>query len=89
MENVNRRRDRHEIVAEILETAKGGAIKTNIMYKARLSFGQLSEYLPMLVEKGFLEHLTVKRQRKVELHLLRTTELGMKFLENIQLLGSV
>jgi predicted transcriptional regulator len=87
MSSEGKRRDRHDIVAEILETAKGGAIKTHIMYKARLSFGQLSEYLPLLVEKGFLENLTVKRHHKTQQHLLRTTELGMKFLENVQSLN--
>ena len=89
MQSVSRRRDRHDIVAEILEKAKGGAIKTHIMYKAKLSYGQLSEYVPMLVEKGFLEHLTVKRHHKAQQHLLRTTELGAKFLENVQFVNSL
>jgi len=89
MQSVSRRRDRHDIVAEILETAKGGAIKTHIMYKARLSFGQVSEYIPVLVEKGFLEDLTVVvRHRKVK-RLLRTTDLAAKFLEDVRSLNSL
>ena|SRR3990170_3352884 len=88
MSSESKRRDRHDIVAEILETAKEGAIKTHIMYKAKLSYGQLSEYIPTLVEKGFLENLTVERHRKAQ-HLLKTTELGAKFLENIRLLNSL
>ena len=63
MAGVNRRRDRHEIVAEILNHAKGGKIKTHIMYKAKLSYAQINEYLRLLVEKGFLEDLTTKRKR--------------------------
>jgi len=86
MQNVSRRRDRHDIAAEILETAKGGAIKTHIMYKAKLSYGQVSEYIPMLVEKGFLENLTVVvRHRRVK-RLLKTTELGEKFIESFRTL---
>ena len=83
-----KRRDRHDIVAEILETAKGGAIKTHIMYKARLSFGQLSEFIPLLVEKGFLEDLTVVVRHRKAKRLLRTTDLGVKFLENMRSLNS-
>jgi len=45
------------------------------MYKAKLSYGQLSEYIPLLIEKGFLENLTVIRHRQ-EQHLLKTTEQG-------------
>ena len=41
----------------------------------------------MLVEKGFLENLTVVRHRKVK-RLSKTTELGAKFLENVRLLNS-
>jgi len=89
MPGVSKRRDRHDIVAEILETARGGAIKTHIMYQAKLSYGQISEYIPMLVEKGFLEDLTVAvRYRRVK-RLLKTTELGVKFLENVRSLNSL
>jgi predicted transcriptional regulator len=89
MPGEGKRRDRHDIVAEILETAKGGAKKTHIMYKAKLSYGQLSAYIPILVEKGFLEHLVVDANRKAQQRLLRTTELGSKFLENLKLLSSL
>ncbi|UCH32910.1 MAG: hypothetical protein JSV05_09605 [Candidatus Bathyarchaeota archaeon] len=42
------RRDRHDIIAEILKTATGGKRKTFIMYKARLSHAQLKLYLALL-----------------------------------------
>ena len=42
------RRDRHDIIAEILKTAMGGKRKTFIMYKARLSHSQLKLYLALL-----------------------------------------
>ena len=62
MPDVKGRRDRHEIVAEILETAIGGAIKTHIMYKAKLSYNQLNDYLTSLVESGLLENHTIIRK---------------------------
>jgi predicted transcriptional regulator len=42
------RRDRHDIIAEILKTARDGRKKTSIMYKARLSHSQLKLYLKLL-----------------------------------------
>lgn len=45
-----------DIVAEMLETAQGGAIKTRIMYLASLSFSQLKEYLTVLTDRGVLEY---------------------------------
>ncbi|MFB0514831.1 MAG: winged helix-turn-helix domain-containing protein [Candidatus Bathyarchaeia archaeon] len=83
MENVTKRRDRHDIIVEILKTARDGKIKTHIMYKAKLSYAQINEYLSLLVDKGFLELFTVK-QRKVRRKLYRTTEKGMKLLENFE-----
>jgi predicted transcriptional regulator len=87
MVGVSKRRDRQEIIAEILDIAREGAIKTHIMYRAKLSYGQVSEYIPMLVQKGFLEDLKVVRHRKVK-HFLKTTELGAKFLGNVRLVNS-
>ena len=85
MHDGSQRRDRHEIVAEILETARGGAIKTHIMYKAKLSYAQLNDYLPLLLEKGFLENLTILRNRQIK-RILKTSEQGEQFLENFRLL---
>ncbi len=79
---MNKRRDRHDIVAEILKTARGGKIKTHIMYKAKLSYSQINEYLTMLVEKGFLENRRVKRKRQT-ITMYRTTEKGMEYLEHL------
>ena len=83
MESATKRRDRHDIIVEILRTARNGKIKTHIMYKAKLSYAQVSEYLPLLVNKGFLEPFTVK-QRKLHRKLYRTTEKGRKLLENLE-----
>jgi predicted transcriptional regulator len=86
----NKRRDRHDIVAEILKTAREGRIKTHIMYKAKLSYSQINAYLQLLVDKGFLENNTVMRKRQ-SITLYKTTPKGVYFIENIdtvnQMLG--
>ena len=67
-------RSRTEIVAMILEAAKGGATKTRIMYKAFLSYAQLWEYLSVLIENNLLEYLEGSQNYK-------TTEKGLNFLK--------
>ena len=79
----DRRRDRHDIVAEILKTAVNGQIKTHIMYRAKLSYSQINGYLPLLVEKGFLENVNVTRGRQ-RITVYRTTSKGMQFIENLE-----
>jgi len=83
MEALNKRRDRHEIVSEILNYARRGKIKTHIMYKAKLSYAQISEYLPLLVEKGFVENITVKQRSRI-VTMYRTTEKGIEFLNRLE-----
>jgi len=50
-----KRRDRLYIMAEILEIARNGCLKTQIMYRANLSFAQLNEYMNFLLEVGLLK----------------------------------
>lgn len=78
-----RRRDRHDIIVEILKTAISGKVKTHIMYKARLSYAQLNEYLPQLVENGFLENVKIK-SRKDYKRVFKTTLKGLKLLESFE-----
>ena len=51
----------------------GGATKTKLMYKAFLSFGQLKEYLSMLLENGLIEREGTQ--------LFKTTEKGIHVLQ--------
>lgn len=74
--NRRKRRNRLGIIAEILEIAKNGALKTHIMYRANLSFAQLDEYLSLLLETGLLE--AVNRSEKA---LYKTTEKGLNYLQ--------
>jgi predicted transcriptional regulator len=83
-----RRRDRHDIVAEILKTAREGRIKTHIMYKAKLSYSQINTYLKLLVEKGFLENNTVRKRRQT-VTLYKTTPKGMQFIDNIETVNNL
>jgi len=78
-----KRRDRHDIVVEILRTAVEGKIKTHIMYKAKLSYAQLNEYLPLLIEKGFLENTSIRHKRVIK-RVYKTTEKGQRFLNNFE-----
>ncbi len=83
MAATNKRRDRHDIVAEILKTARGGKIKTHIMYKAKLSYSQINEYLNLLIKKGFLENMAIKRKRQI-ITMYKTTKKGIEFLDHIE-----
>jgi predicted transcriptional regulator len=66
-------RDRHEIVVEILEKAKSGKNKTDLMREVGLSYAQSKQYLAVLLEKGLLE---IDKQNRY-----KTSEKGLDFLE--------
>jgi len=87
-EDVTRRRDRHDILAEILKTAIKGTVKTHIMYKAKLSYAQLNEYLPSLVQNGFLEDQKIKLQKRPK-QIFKTTQKGIKFIKSFETMKSL
>jgi len=70
------KRDRIEIIAEILQVAKNGAKKTRIMYQCNLSYRQTKKYLNHLLRIGFLRIG----------NSFHTTEKGLKFLQTYQTL---
>lgn len=74
---LERRRDRLSIIAEILEVTLEGALKTQVMYRANLSFAQLNNYLSLVLDLNLLE-LEKNNQKTV----YKTTGKGMRFLEN-------
>lgn len=67
------RRDRHDIVVDILKKATSAKKKTELMSDVGLSYLQTKQYLDLLVEKGLLE---VDERR-----CLKTTKKGIAFLE--------
>jgi predicted transcriptional regulator len=76
LENERKRRDRLYIIAEILTIAKDGCLKTQIMYRANLSFAQLNEYLSFLIKMDLLK---VKNENRRNTYT--TTTKGDKYLE--------
>jgi predicted transcriptional regulator len=76
MGNDRKRRDRLYILAEILNIAKGGSLKTQIMYRANLSFAQLNEYLNFLTKMEFLE---IQNENRKDNYV--TTSKGDRYLE--------
>jgi predicted transcriptional regulator len=66
-------RDRHDIVVEILEKAKSGKNKTELMREVGLSYTQSKQYFSALMEKGLLEITKESRYK--------TSEKGLEFLE--------
>jgi predicted transcriptional regulator len=71
-----KRRDKLYIIAEILEIAKDGTLKTQIMYRANLSFTQLNDYLGFMLKIYLLG-----RSRENEKEIYRATQKGLDFLQ--------
>ncbi|MGB9714501.1 MAG: winged helix-turn-helix domain-containing protein [Candidatus Bathyarchaeales archaeon] len=66
-------RDRHDIVVDILEKAKSGRSKTELMRDVGLSYTQSKQYFSALIEKGLLEIAKEGRYK--------TSKKGLEFLE--------
>jgi len=71
-----KRRDKLYIIAEILGIAKDGVLKTQIMYRANLSFTQLNDYLKFMLKNELLEKIVSN-----EKELYKATEKGLNFLQ--------
>jgi len=72
-----RRRDRLHIMAEILEVTLDGVLKTQVMYKANLSFAQLNEYMKLLLSLKLIEAYNSGEQR-----FYKTTPKGLRYLQS-------
>ena len=62
-----KRRDKLLIMAEIIYHSKAGALKTQIMYKANLSWILLCDHLSALGDQGFVGEKTVGNRKKYSL----------------------
>ena len=71
-----KRRDKLYIIAEILEISREGSLKTQIMYRANLSFTQLNDYLRFMLKINLLE-----RVLRNDRDNYRATEKGIDFLQ--------
>jgi predicted transcriptional regulator len=79
IEITSKRRDKLDIIAEITQISKEGALKTQIMYKANLSFAQLNDYLKLLINLKLLQK--TQNQGK-DLYIV--TQKGLNFLQRHQ-----
>ena len=68
-------RDKLSIIAEVLEIAKEGSLKTKIMYKANLGFKGLNEYLGFMLKLKLIEKVANTGK-----DVYVTTEKGLDFL---------
>jgi predicted transcriptional regulator len=75
IDNSPKRRDKLVIMAEIMEISQNGALKTQIMYKANLSFAQLTQYLKLLSHTSLLEKSAYKGKE-----IYKATQKGKDFL---------
>ena len=83
-ERCGRRRARHDIIMEVLKTAKDGEKKTKIMYKANLSYAQLEQYLNALKKAGFLiEKSGVWKTTEKGLHVIEACEICLRLTEEV------
>jgi predicted transcriptional regulator len=71
-----KRRDRLYIIAEILEIAREGTLKTQVMYRANLSFTQLNDYLRFMLKISLLNKVSENGKE-----IYRATMKGMDFLQ--------
>ncbi|HVP93472.1 MAG TPA: winged helix-turn-helix domain-containing protein [Acidobacteriota bacterium] len=72
----SKRRDKLYIIAEILEIAKDGVLKTQKMYRANLSFTQLNEYIRFMLKNDLLGKVILNDKE-----LYKATLKGLNFLQ--------
>lgn len=78
---VKNRRSELEIIANILDLSRDGSKKTRILYRGNLSYTQLQDYLPFLIEKEVLEECFLKDNGK-SCKIYKTTSKGLNLLEH-------
>ncbi len=74
--DTSKRRDKLSIIAEILEISKEGTLKTQIMYKANLSFAQLNDYLTFMLKTSLLDKFRANGKE-----VYAATEKGVDFMQ--------
>jgi len=73
----SKRRDKLYIIAEILEIAQEGILKTQLMYRANLSYAQVNDYLHFMLKNALLEKVSLN-----EKEVYKATKKGMIFLQS-------
>ena len=87
---VKNRRSELDIIAKILTLSKKGAKKTNILYKCNLSYTQIQDYLPFLIDKEVLEECLIEKM--VPTYYLKQPQekkqAFLKLLKNLNILST-
>ena len=78
--SVRKKRGSIDLLADMLESARGGARQTAIMYRANLSYDVLMQYLPVLLSRKLLEE-------RDENGLFRTSSKGLRFIREYRKYG--
>ncbi|HEY4674599.1 MAG TPA: winged helix-turn-helix domain-containing protein [Candidatus Bathyarchaeia archaeon] len=91
---MNKYRDRLQIIADMLYTARNGAKKTQIMYKANLSYRLLGRYLHEVLDAGLVKSekgnsyvLTTKGETFLNRHI-EYSELRKSLEKNLESINS-
>ena len=85
MDKIRRKRDRLEVVYDILKIIRQhhNSIKpTPLMRYSNLSSQSFSEYINELLEKGFVKEITNEKEKK----FLTLTDKGFRYLEKYKLI---
>ncbi len=80
---VNSRRSEFDIINEMLNMAKNGVKKTELIYKGNLSYHQLQKYLSYLLDKDILEEKRIKNGNRLN-KMYYITEKGKDLLVSIE-----
>ena len=78
---VNVRRSELDIITEILKLSINGTKKTNMLYKGNLSYTQIQNYLPFLINKQILEKCIVEEKDKNYIYY-KVTPKGLDLLQS-------
>jgi predicted transcriptional regulator len=73
---IQQRREKLEILVEILNAAKNGSPKTQLMYKANLNFASINENLEFLIKNELLVKCSSYNKT-----FYKPTEKGQSFIE--------
>ena len=72
-------RGKLDIIAEILGVTQDGALKTQVMYRANLSFSQIGNYIRFMLKIGILKVVSKEGNE-----IYKTTDKGLEFLRSYQ-----
>ena len=77
--HTSKRRSRLDIIAEILDAALDGAVKTRIMYRVSVNFVQFNEYVKFLLRAKLID--STRRKKRI---VYKTTGKGKLLLHRFK-----